>query len=184
VPKITPQLRLDIAATPGVYRDFEQNTGDGLRVTEHAAAVWTWTPKARLVLGAMYLDRRDWNLLPVGGILWTPYEDFKLDILFPQPKISHRVYFGMPNPDVEDWVYMAGEFADDIWAIRRADGVQDRLAYRDVRVIMGYEHKTYGCISGHAEVGYVFSRKIEYYNGDLPGIEPPGTFLLRGGLTY
>jgi hypothetical protein len=184
VPQITSRWLLDAAVTPGLYSDWEQPAGDGLRVTAHAAAVWTWTPQAKLVLGAFYEDRRDWNVIPIGGLLWNPSADFKLDLLFPQPKIAHRVYwFGQYDQLTQDWIYVAGEFADDVWAIQRADGSQDKIAYRDVRFMLGMERKVIHGLGACVEAGYVFSRKLTYYS-NTPELDPAGTLLLRGGLNY
>ena len=120
LPKINEKLMFDVAVTPGVYRDFEHDNGRRLRVTMHAAGIWTLTPELKLVAGAMYLDRRDWNVLPLGGLIWNPTKDWSFDILFPQPKAAHRLYcFGATADDMEDWAYVAGEFADNIWAIER-----------------------------------------------------------------
>ena len=185
LPKINEKLMFDVAVTPGVYRDFEHDTGDGLRVTMHGAGIWTLTPQLKLVAGVMYLDRRDWNVLPVGGLMWQPTKDWAFDILFPQPKIARRVYcFGATGDDVEDWFYVAGEFADDIWAIERTGGVHDRIAYRDTRALLGFERKIIGGLSGKVEVGYVFSRKISYYETSTPDFVPSDTLFLRTGFTY
>jgi hypothetical protein len=184
LPKVTDRLRLDISATPGVYRDFDVSTDSGLRTTAYGAAIWDWTPQAKLVMGASYLERRDWNFIPIGGLLWTPYEDLDLELLFPAPKVAHRVYcFGQLDKVVQDWVYVAGEFADSNWAIQHSDGTRDQVAYRDVRVLLGMERKVIHGLGAKVEIGYVFSRKLVFYSG-IPDVYPSGALLLRGGLTY
>jgi len=190
LPRLSPRLLLDLTVTPGVYRDFEQSTGDGLRVTAHGAAVWAWSTRAKLVLGLAYLDRPDLNYLPIGGLMWNPDERWQLDLLFPQPKIARRLRAlgpqGEPTAgagDVEDWFYIAGEFGDWLWAIRREDGTRDTVAYRDCRLLLGLERRAIGKLDARIEVGYVFSRKLEYLS-DSSESSPDGTLLLRGGLTY
>lgn len=184
LPKLGPRLMLDLAVTPGVYRDFDQHTDDGLRVTSHAAAVWTWVPTAKLVLGASYLDRSDLNVIPIAGLIWTPASDWQLDLLFPQPKIARRIYcFGQCGTEVEDWAYMAGEFGDWAWAIRHSDGSLDTAEYRDARLLLGVERKVYGGLSGRLEVGYVFMRKLRYTSG-RPDFEPNSALLVRAGVDY
>jgi hypothetical protein len=185
LPKINDKLMFDVAVTPGVYRDFEHDTADGLRVTMHGAGIWTLTPELKLVAGVMYLDRRDWNVLPLGGLIWNPTKDWSFDILFPQPKASRRVHcFGATGDDMEDWFYVAGEFADNVWAIERTGGVHDRIAYRDTRLLLGFERKVIGGVSGKVEVGYVFSRKISYYDTATPDFVPSDTLFLRAGVSY
>jgi hypothetical protein len=184
LPKVADGLRLDISATPGVYRDFDRSTDSGERTIAHGAAIWDWTPKIKLVAGALYEERRDWNFIPIGGVIWTPNEDVDLEILFPQPKLAHRVYcFGQVDKIVQDWVYVAGEFADSCWAIQHTDGVRDQVAYRDVRALLGFERKVIHGLGAKVEVGYVFSRKLIFYS-DTPELYPAGALLLRGGITY
>jgi len=184
LPKINDRLMFDAAVTPGVYRDFEQATDDGWRTTAHGAAVLTWTPTLKLVGGAMYLDRRDWNVLPLGGLIWTPTPDAQFDLLFPKPRAAWRIYTSEGLDEMEDWLYVAGEFGDWIWAIQRTNGVRDRVAYRDIRVLLGVEHKVIGGLSNRLEIGYVFGRKVTSYDAGAPDFEPPGTLLLRAECSY
>ena len=120
---LTPLWGFDVAVTPDVASDFRQDSSHALRITGHGIAAWTWTPTLTLVLGADYLDRTDVPLLPVAGVVWTPNDDTKFELVFPQPKISRRVYWsGIFNEDIQDWVYLGGELGGGTWAIRRADG--------------------------------------------------------------
>jgi hypothetical protein len=184
LPKLGPRLMLDLAVTPGVYRDFDAHTEDGVRITSHAAAVWTCTPTAKVVLGASYLDRSDLNVIPICGLLWTPTPDWQMDLLFPQPKIARRIYcFGQCGTEVEDWAYVAGEFGDWAWAIRHSDGSLDTAEYRDARLLLGIERKVFGGLSGRMEVGYVFARKVRYTSG-RPDFEPNSAVLVRAGVDY
>lgn len=183
--QLTPKLGLDLAITPGVYSDFQQEASDSFRITGHAAAVWTWSDRAKLVLGAAYLNRPDAEVIPIGGVVWTPNDDVKFDMIFPTPRISRRIGCrkGVEScKDTEDWLYIAGEFAGDAWAIRRADGTDDQVVLSDYRAIIGVERKTVGGLSSRVEVGYVFSRRIRYTSGTE--YWPTDTVMIRGGLTY
>jgi hypothetical protein len=182
--QITPRWGLDLAITPGVFSDFNQSSNDALRLTGHGAAAWTCNPDTKFVLGAAYLDRPDVNVIPVGGIIWTPNDDVKLDLLFPEPKISRRLHvLDAVNQDVETWAYIKGEFAGDVWAIAHSDASNDRVLIRDSRVILGLERKTVGGLTANVEVGYVFGRHIDF-RSEIPDFDPADTILLRGGLMY
>ena len=85
--------------------------------------------------------------------------------------------------EVQDWVYLAGEFANDAWAMRQTDGTDTQVLLRDYRVILGIERKVLGGLSSRFEIGYVFSRRVRYTD-DTPDFYPTDTVMLRGNLTY
>ena len=121
----------------------------------------------------MYEERRDWNFIPIGGLIWTPDEDTDLKILFPEPKLAHRVYcFGQSDKIVQDWVYLRGSSPIRCWAIQHSDGVRDQIAYSDIRVLLGLERKVIHGLGAKVEVGYVFSRKMVFYSGSPICIRP------------
>lgn len=182
--RFTPRLAMDLAVKPGVYSDFQRDTDEALRITGYGAAIYDWTPTTRVVLGVAYLDREDVGILPVGGIIWKPNDEWEFKLVAPRPEIARRVYwFGQFGEQVKDWLYVAGEFGGDTWAIERADGTPDTFTYRDFRVLLGLERKAIGTLDGWVEVGYVFGREIEY-DSPTPDISPSDTFLLRAGVTY
>jgi hypothetical protein len=182
--QVTPKLGLDLAITPGAFSDFDQGSSKAFRLQGHGAAAWTWSETTKLVLGAAYLDRPDIELIAIGGVIWTPSDDWKLDLIFPHPKISRRVYWGgQSGGDVQDWAYVAGEFNGDAWAIRDPDGSNDQVVISDYRLVLGIEHKVLSGLSSRLEIGYVFGRRIKY-TSDMPDFHPTDTVMLRGGLTY
>ena len=181
--RLWPRLGVDVAVSPGVYSDF-QTSKDAIRITGHGVGAWTCSPTTMIVLGATYLDRRDVAVLPVAGIIWKPDEDSKFELVFPKPKIAHRIYWTWLPPDqVEDWVYVAGELGGGIWAFQHASGADDVFSYRDYRVMLGIERKVFGGLGTRVEVGYVFGRKIELTSTSAD-IFPSDTVMLRGGLMY
>ncbi|MHC4181359.1 MAG: hypothetical protein ACYSWU_28000, partial [Planctomycetota bacterium] len=105
-------------------------------------------------------------------------------LVFPHPRIARRIYlFGSYADDVQDWLYLAGEFGGGIWAIERTSGAVDEVDYTDFRVVLGLERKVIGGLDARFEVGYVFGREVRYDSG-TPGFEPADTVMLRGGVTY
>ncbi len=182
--RFNPRLAIDLAVSPGVFSDFQQGADEMIRVPGHGAVIWTLTPTAKLVGGVGRFDRLDVDVLPIGGIIWTPNEDTKFEILFPKPKLARRInWFGTSSCDVSDWIYIAGEFGGSTWAIQRASGANDVLNYRDYRLILGLERKAIGTMDYRFEVGYVFGRELEYASA-TPKVEPSDTVMVRGGMTY
>ena len=177
-------LGFDLAVTLGEYGDFEQGTSEAFRVRGHGAAVYRWSPTLHFVLGASYPDLEDIDVIPVGGVIWNPNDDFKLEALFPRPRIARRINCLWGSADgVEDWLYLAGEFGNDTWAIRRASGADDVVNYSDWRLVLGVERKRLGGLDARFEVVYVFQRELYYYS-ITPDFDPSDTLLLRAGVTY
>lgn len=183
--RLTPRLGVDLSITPGVFSDFQQSSDKAVRINNgYGVGAWTWNPATKVVLGAGYFDRHDTRVLPVGGIMWNPNDDTSFDLLFPAPKIARRVYWcGSGTADVQDWIYLSGEFGGSTWAVQRASGADDVLYYRDIRIILGLERKVIGGFGGRMEVGYVFRRRLQYAS-PTPEFDPSDTVLLRGGLVY
>ncbi|MHB1036880.1 MAG: hypothetical protein ACYC35_18950 [Pirellulales bacterium] len=179
--QVTPWLGVDVAVTPGMYSDFEQNDSDALRIGGRGLGAITCSPTTKIVLGAMYLDRVDIKVLPVGGVIWTPTEDLRYDLIFPKPKLAWR--WSAVEGDFSQWVYISGELGGGSWAIQRTSGAQDIATVRDYRVMLGVERKVAVGLNSLFEVGYVFNRRIEYAS-DTPDVEPRNTVMLRGGLYY
>jgi hypothetical protein len=190
--QISPEWAIDLAVAPGIYSDFEVSTSEALRITGRAIGVYTRSPTTQLVLGVVYLDRRDVSILPAGGIIYTPNEDTRFELVAPKPRIARRysvteTFAGDGGPagafPIEWWWYIAGEFGGDQWAIERTPGVVDRLTYRDFRAILGTERKQLGGIYARIEAGYIFGREIEFESA-TPSFEPSDTFMLRGEVSY
>jgi hypothetical protein len=135
------------------------------------------------VLGAAYVNRASTQILPVAGFIYTPNDDIEYRAVFPAPKFAWRLPWS-DNPGTDDrWVYIGGEFGGGAWAVTREDGTSDRLDITDWRVFLGAERRIVGGLSRRVELGYVFSRKMEYQsNGDE--IELGDTLMVRGGVTY
>ncbi len=175
---------IDLAVTPGVFSDFEQSSDDSFRVTGYGAAQWTRSETQKFVLGVAYIDRQTSDLLPICGVIWMPHDDVQFDLVFPHPRIGRRIYLtGHFGDDVQDWIYMAAELGGGTWAVRRAAGFDDVVDYSDYRIFFGVERKEIGCLDSRLEIGYVFGRRLRYESA-TPRLEPDGTVMIRGGVTY
>jgi len=182
--RLRPRLGLDLALTPGVYSDFRQGSDEAVRIAGHGAGMFTWNPRLKLVLGVAYLDREDVGVIPLGGVIWTPDPDTKLELVAPRPRVARRIYSsGACGEEVQDWVYLGGEFGGGSWAVRRLGGANDVATYRDYRLILGLERKAIGGLDYRLELGYLFGRRLEYNSG-TPDVRPPDGLMLRAGVTY
>jgi len=181
--KYSETLSLAVAIAPGVSSDFEA-TDEAFRLFGFVAATYQWSPAIELTFGAAYTGRNDIPVFPMAGVTWTPYEDLRIELTAPRPRIAHRVY-GLPwaTEAAEDWAYFAGELGGGTWAVERPNGNQDLLTIRDYRILLGYERKVKQGVSGKLEIGYVFGREIEF-DDDPASFKPSSTLVIRSSLSF
>ena len=170
-----------IAVTPGYSSDF-QNSENAIRIRGRGLATWQWVPeRLTLLFGVVYLDRNDLPLLPGAGLIWTPTPDWRVDLLFPRPKLAYRCEF-VPGSH-ENWVYLNGQLGGRTWSVERSDGSSDELTLRDYRLALGWERIVDGGGGLFAEIGLSFGRELEYEIDPLE-MDFEDAVFLRGGVTF
>ena len=174
-------------ASPCVSSDFQADFDNAFRCPAGIIANWTINPAWKLSLGVIYTDNDDWLFVPACGVTWTPNDLWKWELTVPRPRICRRIndpfrncYFVRPGRNPSSyWVYLAGEYQGGTWAVEAKErwGARDddRLQYRDLRIMFGIERdkKEPGRIDWNAEIGMAFCRKM--YFEDLPTVFHPKT---------
>jgi Domain of unknown function (DUF6268) len=170
--------------TLGEFADDESfNSSEAFRITGGGAGVYRPNDRWKWVLGATYVNRANTQILPVAGFIYTPNDDTEYRAVFPAPRFAWRLpWSDVPGSD-ERWLYLGGEFGGGAWAVERTDGTADRLDITDWRVFLGLERKIVGGLSRRVELGYVFSRTLEY-ESDGQEIDLGDTLMVRAGVTY
>jgi len=177
---LSTEFAFELGITPGVFTDFEQSSSDAFRMGARAIGFITYSPQTRFVLGLAYLDRDDVNYLPVTGMVWTPSEDARFELVFPRPKIAwRRPTFGSS----QEWFYLTGEFGGGSWAVRRESGADDVANYYDLRLAVGWERTTPLGPKAFVEIGYAFNRRLEF-RSPTPIFEPDNALLLRATVSF
>jgi hypothetical protein len=167
-------------AGPSMFSDFKNTSSQAFRMTGRAIAFYQWSETTKLAGGFLYLGRSDIKALPAGGVFYTPNPDVKAEIFFPKPKVSYRLSH---DDGSERWCYLAGEFGGNSWAIQRANGLDDQVAYRDYRLILGLEQTAKADYRWLIETGFVFGRRIQYQSGIGDTRQPP-TGMIRCGIVF
>ena len=177
---LSKKLQFMASITTSVFTDFDRSRSDMLRITGMGLGFYQYNPKLKFVFGVVYLDRDDVSLLPAVGLIYQPNDTMKFDLTLPKPRIYLKT---ASEGDVEEWFYLGGEFGGGTWAITRADDSDDVVTLRDFRLVLGSESKDGQGARDYFEIGYVFSRDVEYRSG-VGDYSPGSTLMLRGGFVY
>jgi hypothetical protein len=180
LPKLSERWSGIVSVAPSYYGDFRVSESEAWRLTGRGLARFEWKPdRLQLLFGLLYLNRKDIRILPAGGVIWSPRDDRRYELVFPRPKLAHRIaranWF-------EDWLYLGGEFGGNSFAFEE-NGLADFVTLRDYRIYVGLERKLDGGSGYRIEIGYAFSRSAEFASG-LPEYNAPDTALLRVGAAY
>ncbi|MEM6799646.1 MAG: DUF6268 family outer membrane beta-barrel protein [Planctomycetota bacterium] len=181
--RINDRWMFNGAVTLGLYADDHSfGDEDAFRVTGRALGIYELTSHWKGIIGVVYLNRAGLSVVPAAGLTYDR-GDFKLDLVFPRPRVAWLLPGSTPTAGDQRWVYLQGELGGNIWAVQRTTVASDTLSYGDARVMIGYERKVIGGLSHRWELGYVFNRELEY---DSEGFESEldDALFLRAGLTY
>ena len=175
----------ELGVRVGAFTDFDTFNEDSIRVMGKGLLSFRLTPASTLKGGVYYLDRHDIALLPAGGLLWQPNPLTRFDIFFPEPKLA-RYWRTIGTQDV--WWYFAGEFGGDSWTVTRLSGVEERVDLDQIAVTFGLEWGRSDLIrtgqrTAFMEVGYVFSRELDY-EVSPDDLSLDDAFLVRAGIGY
>jgi hypothetical protein len=145
------------SAMVGIYSDFEDSARDGVRFPAHAVGMFHPGPRADWVFGVDYLDRGDIKVLPVFGACWHDPQrpELRYEMVFPRPRIDLTL-----SPETR--LYSAGRLGGGTWDIEFPDDSNDVMTYRDYRMLFGIEHANEDGGLTSWELGWVFSRKLEF----------------------
>ncbi len=179
-------LGAELGVRVGMFTDFNTANTDSIRVMGRGIGQLRLTPRASLKLGVIYLDRNRFKLLPAGGLVWLPRPTTRLDIFFPEPKLSNYVAtFGA----LDTWLYASAEYGGGAWTIKRADNSNDEIDINDLRVMVGFEFGQSAAIqqgrrNAFVEIGYVFDREIRYQANPMDNLSLEDSILFRAGFGY
>ncbi|WP_254509727.1 hypothetical protein [Anatilimnocola floriformis] len=165
----------------GVYSGFDTFTKDSVRFQGLALGVTRITPTLTAKLGVMYIDRNDIKILPAGGLLWQPNPQLRVDIFFPQPRISQYV---TTVGTYELWWYLAGEYGGGAWTVKPTDADPTQgIDINDFRASLGLEWSSPAGLNGFIEGGYVFKRKL-VYTAPYEEFSLNDAWMVRAGVSY
>jgi hypothetical protein len=161
--RVKDVLSYDVAASIGIFSDFEDSSREGIRFPGHAVGMLHYTPEFDLVFGVDYVSRDDYKILPVAGLSFRPrtMQNLRFDFVFPRPRIDYSL-------DSQSKLYLAGRLGGGTWDIEFPNNANDVMTYRDLQLLVGLERRDSDGDLIAWEFGYVFDRNLEFrtLNGD------------------
>jgi hypothetical protein len=168
------KFSIQLGATPGLYTDWQNLSGEAIRVPARFFGSYVVGPKLVLLGGAVYTAQPEFPVVPALGLIWTPSKTWRWELIAPRPRLVYTVR--------DNWL-LYGQFLFDssTYAIR-SNGRDDLLQYRDFRVALGTEWKTRSNTRLFGELGAAFGRRLDLQHGPDHNVDP-GVYL-RTGLRF
>ena len=160
--RINERWSVEAIATANWQSDLK-TSDDALGGRAIGRVKWRCREDLTLSLGAAYLNRDDFPILPAVGLEWRPNDCWEVLIGLPKTKVARRVDWFQDHPNT--WLYIAPSIGGGRFAARRADGSSDEITIRQFPIAVGLERRGSAVGTLFAEVGYVVEREIEYERG-------------------
>ncbi len=147
--------------------DNENRSSDAWRFRGGVFATYSKNENLSWTFGAIAMGRQDLPVIPVIGAVWQPNSSVRVDLVYPQPRISRLLF---DDGQRQQWLYLGGGTNGSTWGYQQFNTIDDQLTYSDLRVVLGLESRPAG-FSGkpfvrgktmQLELGYVFSRQLEF----------------------
>jgi len=171
-PKFNDLFSLIAWGRIGAFSDYNTLTSDALRYQGRLEGVGAFSPQMQVHAGVIYYGRSRVKLLPTAGVVWQPDNNWVLRLVFPNPKISRRLWTGQ---QADWWGYINMDYAGGSWDIKPY-GLTD---YNDIRLGTGIEFATPNRIGGYFEFGGSFDREL-YSHGSRQARLPTVIYLKTG----
>jgi Domain of unknown function (DUF6268) len=170
--RFSPQFSVRGMISPGLYTDFNGVTGHAFRLPAQVVGAYALTSQWTIVGGVMYTAQPSLSVLPVAGAIWTPADEWRLELTFPRLRVMRHFPDGLN-------IYGVFGLQGETYAIR-ADGANDLMQYRDVRLGLGAEWNTPIGLHIFVEAGAALFRRLEVENQASSNIDS-GLYLRVGG---
>ena len=149
--------------------DNQNGSSDAWRFRGGAFAIYQRCEKWKWTLGAVATGRDDLPVLPAVGLIWQPSPALQFDVTFPRPRVNYLV---ADHGSRQHWAYLGAAINGTTWGYETSGRIDDRLTYRDWRLVAGWETRPasdsplargFGKTI-QAEIGYAFAREFEFEN--------------------
>lgn len=170
---------LSCGITPGFYGDFERFDHRTFQLTGWLMADVALSEQWQVAAGLAYIRQLESHLLPVGGLIWSPNDDMRLELLIPNPRFTHRYHTTQSG---SHWWYVGGQLGGGSWAVADTPNSNALVGYSDLRISLGSEFLGARGDGWSAEIGYVFSRQITV--DQYEAFAPSSAVLFQASILY
>ncbi len=153
----------------GLATDNENNSSDGWQFRGGVFAMLKRSEQLTWTFGGVATGRDDLPVIPAVGAVWMPNPCTRVDLLFPQPRINRLI---IDDGSRQQWAYFGFGINGKTWGYEQPGMIDDRLTYKDVRMVVGWEARPAASAglpfaigrTTKLELGYVFSREFKFEN--------------------
>lgn len=170
---------LSLGITPGLYGDFESLDRHTFQVTGWGLGNWRLGPAWNLLGGLAYVRQLRSHFLPVGGLIWTPNDETRLELVIPKPRFVRRF---RSDDNGSAFGYVAGQLGGGAWAVADTPIANVLVSYNDLRLLVGLEFIHVSGREWNLETGYVFARHLTI--DDNAASSPSDTIVLQMSAAY
>lgn len=174
-----PGWTLLASATPGLSTDFDGVNSDDLVMGALFLANRPLSPSLTLSAGAGYSQAFGTSRgFPALGATWQPREDFRVELIFPRPRV---LYTAAPSLDL----FAVFEPGGDQWNIRDQGRSRD-LALEEYRAGVGFEWRRGSRLALVALAGAALERQLDLRDDGTRVFrrDIDDTWFLRAGLVF
>jgi hypothetical protein len=169
--------------TPQLNSDFYRAPNSSAYIFDfRGVLLYQASPSLRWAMGVAVWDRLREQVIPYGGMVWTPNDVWEVRMFFPKSRIS-RYWGTISGNDV--WTYISAEYesqayqVDNVYQQRR---VKERLQMTDDQLLAGIsaQHKNW---TAFTEAGAMVGRWARF-SGPTPNASIQDAFVARVGVLY
>jgi len=148
-----------------------RETQSAVRCSLMGGMTWTKSPQWQYRFGVIYSNRSDsFNVLPYAGLIWTPNEDWKYELMVPMLRVARKCHYFQQNfqqilprqNESTHWCYAGIGFGGGTWAIESVNRQPDVANYTEFSVVVGLESERMKRTARKTEIGYVFGRSMNF----------------------
>ena len=165
-----------------------RETQSAVRCSLMGGMTWTKSLQWQFRFGVVYSNRNDsFNVLPFGGLIWTPNEDWKYELMAPMLRVSRRCHVFqqiLPRQSGSThWRYAGIGFGGGTWAIESVNKQPDVANYTEFSVVLGLESERMKRTAWKTEIGYVFGRSMNFEKDTMCKFNISDSIVLRATLS-